>query len=81
MSAPGARNSTFDFDHLIERANALGAENDEQRAEKAGISIRTYYRLQAACRSGEEVALTLSRLGEIAANLGTTSLRLMGVTS
>lgn len=72
----GARSSTFDFDHLVECANALGAENHEQRAEKAGLSIRTYYRLKNG-----EADLKLSQIKDIATKLGTTSLRLQGVRS
>lgn len=63
----------FDFRHLVDCANAKGAETDEQRAEKAGISLSTYYRLQRG-----DANLKISTVGEIAANLDTTAARLMG---
>lgn len=63
----------FDFGHLVDRANAKGAENDEQRAEKAGISLSTYYRLQRGTAN-----LKITTVGEIATNLDTTAARLMG---
>jgi len=55
----------FDFGALVARANELGAENDQQRADKAKIPLRTYYRLQAG-----EANMTLRRTSEIAQNLG-----------
>ncbi len=73
----GSRSSGFDFAHLVERADALGATNNEERAAKAGVSIRTFYRLQR----NELGWLTILRIADIAKNLGTTSLRLQGVES
>lgn len=70
--APDA-SGIFDFRHLVDCANAKGAENDEQRAEKAGISLSTYYRLQRG-----DANLKISTVGEIATSLGTTAARLMG---
>ncbi len=63
----------FDFRHMVDCANARGAENDEQRAEKAGISLSTYYRLQRG-----DANLKISTVGEIATMLGTTAARLLG---
>ncbi len=75
---PGARSSSgFDFDHLVERTVALGAKTVDERAAKAGISVRTYYRLQR----GEVGGLTILRINAMAEALETTSLRLQGVTS
>lgn len=67
---------TFDFKHLLEQANAKGAETDEQRAEAAGISLSTYYRLQRG-----KANLTLQTLGEIAGRIDTTVGRLLGYES
>lgn len=71
--APDA-SGIFDFRHLVDCANAKGAENDEQRAEKAGISLSLYYRLQRGTANP-----TLNKINEMASNLSTTTARLMGV--
>ncbi len=68
----GVRSDSFDFAYLVRRANDLGARTDEERAEKAGISIATYYRYQR----GKDPSL--KRLKTMAKNLGTTRARLMG---
>jgi transcriptional regulator with XRE-family HTH domain len=63
----------LDFDHMVDRADTLGAETDEQRASTAGISLSTWIRI----RQGR-ANVKLGTLDKIAENLGTTPARLMG---
>lgn len=78
QSPADVRPGSFDFDAFVARCNELGCITDEQRAELAGITVRTYYRWQADRQAGKATNLSLHRLGEIAERLGVTSTRLMG---
>jgi len=72
------RPASFDFEAFVARCNELGCITDAQRAELAGISVRTYYRWQADWEAGKSTNLSLERLGDLAERLGITSAALMG---
>ena len=69
---PGSSGS-FDFDAFVARCNELGCITDEQRAERAGIAVRTYYRWQEG-----KANPSLERLARVAERLGVTPAQLMG---